>query len=650
MKDAIEISHVCLILLLVFLASITFTGCPATTMSPSEAQRISGDLSTQPPGGADDFIIVDCRLPGQIRQLGQRMVYVTRRRAVKTTAKDCAIRGGEFPVPGQSDYTMALMVWLPAAEEGNMEAQYYVGEIYQRGLGATPNYPLAAEWYRKSAAQGFAKAQMNLGYLYEKGLGVGKDPQQALRWYRRATGLSDTITLDENALSIEERHELQELREEVKRRREETRRLQPKLDQIRKDLKGTRLKLEQRSSDIENEAQRQDVARLKFEIAGYEAEIDALQNKLAQNKARMENLPAPRIEIYAPSVQTTRGVHYEERDRNLKKRPISGMVWAMAGLASFKVNQKVEPVAPDGKFKVWVPLKPTGETTVHIVAVDLRGRRTSITRRLAPSVGIYPSDLAVVDYPPINFGRYHALIIGNIDYRKLTKLKTAVNDAKRIDQVLRYKYGFNTELLLDASRDDIMTALNRFRQTLTKDDNLLIYYAGHGILDPENNRGYWLPIDADPNVNVNWISDITITDQLNIMKAKEVLIVADSCYSGILTRGTLARLESAQSAEVRYNWIEELSKGRARMVLTSGELAPVLDTVGGDHSIFAKVLLEVLESNDQIIEGDRLYQEINALVAYESEKFGLPQMPLYSAIIQAGHESGDFIFVPKKYQ
>ena len=86
------------------------------------------------------------------------------------------------------------------------------------------------------------------------------------------------------------------------------------------------------------------------------------------------------------------------------------------------------------------------------------------------------------------------------------------------------------------------------------------------------------------------------------------------------------------------------------MVLTSGELAPVLDDVGGDHSVFAKVLLEVLESNEQIIEGDLLYQQINALVVYESEKFGLKQVPLYAANIQAGHVSGDFIFVPKKYQ
>ena len=86
------------------------------------------------------------------------------------------------------------------------------------------------------------------------------------------------------------------------------------------------------------------------------------------------------------------------------------------------------------------------------------------------------------------------------------------------------------------------------------------------------------------------------------------------------------------------------------MVLTSGELKPVLDAGGGGHSVFAKVLLDVLESNDEVIEGDRLHQEINARVVYESEKYGLTQIPQYAALTQAGHESGDFIFVPKAYR
>lgn len=173
-------------------------------MPPSEARPISG-LYTEAPGGTDDFIVVDCKLPGQTRRAGQAQVYLSRGRSKKTTAKDCAARGGEFAIPGQADYTTkALMVWLPSANAGDMEAQYYVGEIYQRGLDVAPKYSRAAEWFRKAAEQGYAKAQMNLAYLYEKGLGVKKDPQQALLWYRKASGLGDSITLEANVPDMAE--------------------------------------------------------------------------------------------------------------------------------------------------------------------------------------------------------------------------------------------------------------------------------------------------------------------------------------------------------------------------------------------------------------------------------------------------------------
>ena len=79
-----------------------------------EYRRISArskDLLSQAPGGADDFIIVDCVLPGQIRQLGTGMMYISRGPSKKLTAEECATRGGEFAIPGQSDYTRALMVW-----------------------------------------------------------------------------------------------------------------------------------------------------------------------------------------------------------------------------------------------------------------------------------------------------------------------------------------------------------------------------------------------------------------------------------------------------------------------------------------------------------------------------------------------------------
>ena len=87
-------------------------------------------------------------------------------------------------------------------------------------------------------------------------------------------------------------------------------------------------------------------------------------------------------------------------------------------------------------------------------------------------------------------GSYHALVIGNNDYTDLPKLKTAVSDAETVAQVLRSDFGFDVWLLRDATRADIIIALDDYRKTLTEDDNLLIYYAGHGLLDRQTGEGF----------------------------------------------------------------------------------------------------------------------------------------------------------------
>ena len=62
----------------------------------------------------------------------------------------------------RADYRTALAVWLPAAEAGDPEAQTNAGEIFEKGLGTTPNYGAALIWYRKAAEQGYSRAQFNL--------------------------------------------------------------------------------------------------------------------------------------------------------------------------------------------------------------------------------------------------------------------------------------------------------------------------------------------------------------------------------------------------------------------------------------------------------------------------------------------------------
>jgi uncharacterized caspase-like protein len=189
--------------------------------------------------------------------------------------------------------------------------------------------------------------------------------------------------------------------------------------------------------------------------------------------------------------------------------------------------------------------------------------------------------------------------------------------------------------------------LNKLRAKLTETDNLLIYYAGHGELDQVNMRGHWLPIDADADNTANWISTIAITDILNSMSVKHILVVSDSCYSGAMTRSSLARLESGVSGKQRVDWLKAMLKTRSRTVLTSGGLKPVMDGGGGKHSVFAKAFIAALRNNNELLEGQALYREVSAGIVSIASGYGIDQVPEYAPIRYAGHESGEFFFVPK---
>jgi uncharacterized caspase-like protein len=190
--------------------------------------------------------------------------------------------------------------------------------------------------------------------------------------------------------------------------------------------------------------------------------------------------------------------------------------------------------------------------------------------------------------------------------------------------------------------------LNWFRDTLKPEDNLLIYYAGHGYLEPEIDRGYWIPIDAHKKYNTEWILLPRITDLLPLMKAKHVMIVADSCYSGKLTRTSLAKLRPDLIGEGRFNMLKTLAQKPTRTARTSGGVRPVLDMGRGGHSVFANAFLGVLEENDSILEGERLFLAVHTRVTKSAHRLHFEQIPTYSPIHLAGHESlGDFIFVPQ---
>jgi len=72
------------------------------------------------------------------------------------------------------------------AEQGDVEAQLELGNLYREGNGVSKDFKKAVEWYRKSAGQGYDVAQNALGFRYFSGTGVPKDIPEALKWFLKA--------------------------------------------------------------------------------------------------------------------------------------------------------------------------------------------------------------------------------------------------------------------------------------------------------------------------------------------------------------------------------------------------------------------------------------------------------------------------------
>ena len=632
---------------IIFLLSLL--SCMSQRVQPSSESDNKKPSIQEDRNSADEFVIVDCLLPGKLVRIGA-VTYMTPRSPVKTDTLDCELKGGEYVVHDRTSYGELLNVWLPAAEAGDSEAQYYVGEIYEKGLGLPkPNYKQAVKWYLLAAEQGLSKSQINLGALYEKGLGVEQNKQKALYWYRLASGMVEDSDYLYFGSSIDQlKTQLDEREQEIKSLKTSEKRLKNLLFAKKKELDT--LKSDNENDHESKQALRQDIAKLTSQITELQSTVSNYQNE----KTLLAAAP-PMIELVTPAVNLTRsdGTPRVTLQGQHKIQDVVGKVFSSSGLEYVVVNGVSSDVTETDDYSIFLASVPLeGEKNlITVEAKDTRGAVSHVEFQVHMDVPAGASEqhgVAKPTYEDVQFGQYHALVIGNNDYQYLSDLKTATHDAEQISTLLKERYGFQVTYLANANRSEIVSALNEYKNRLNYQDNLLIYYAGHGDLDSINERGYWLPVDAKKKDNTSWISNTFLTDILNIMQAKHVMVISDSCYSGTLSSLSMVQPDSQIPENIKLEWLKNMTQIKARMVLTSGGLSPVLDGGGGKYSIFASSLIKALTINDQVMEGNSLYRSIYHDVVKKSKTLGQVQKPDYSPIEFAGHEAGEFFFVPNK--
>ena len=229
-----------------------------------------------------------------------------------------------------------------------------------------------------------------------------------------------------------------------------------------------------------------------------------------------------------------------------------------------------------------------------------------------------------------------ALVIGVDAYQdqRIPPLSNAVNDARSVARLFETALGYETVLLANATRSDVVSAMNQLALELGPADSVIVYYAGHGQLIEATGLGYWQLADSDATQPQTWLSNTDINRLVAQIGASQVALISDSCYSGSLVSDEQIRVTAAGLNPGK------LLTRKSVVVMSSGGNEPVADDARDGHSPFAWNLMNQLKQVNNWQQGGNVFARVRFAVARE-----LPQRPRYGSSSTAGHQvGGDYLF------
>ena len=241
----------------------------------------------------------------------------------------------------------------------------------------------------------------------------------------------------------------------------------------------------------------------------------------------------------------------------------------------------------------------------------------------------------------------YALIVGNSSYTNgWDPIPGAIRDVKEIAEVLK-EQGFNVTLKTDLNRIDFSRAMSEFSLKYGKaeDNRLFFYFAGHGYtqkmvtgeeLGSLVMTNAPLP-DKDPiGFSLNSVDMQSVVTQAKIIRARHVLFMFDSCFSGSIINMRERVFLNSISDKVKYPVRQFITAGRAN------EPVP-------DQSVFKRAFLDLLEGRDEepIPDGYITGEELGQYLKVKVPKYNPNQHPQYGKIRDPILDKGDFVFVLK---
>lgn len=340
---------------------------------------------------------------------------------------------------------------------------------------------------------------------------------------------------------------------------------------------------------------------------------------------------APVIILLDPSPQ--RGLIINSAEANAT---IKGQATDPSGIKEVTINGKVVYSQRGGDFWGEITLK-YGVNKVTIGAVDLRGNKSEQVFNIEKKTGNTASS-----EPVLNKGKNYALLLAAQNYadHKIPSLENPVGDAVKLKLILKNNYNFdesNIITLFNPEKNDIKRQLLELTNIIRSEDNLLIFYAGHGIWVDKEKKGYWMLIDSKLDDANTWLPNKDVLDLIAKLPARHTLLITDACFSGSVfkTRG----LDLGKKDETNPTMVQRMNEKISRVAITSGN-----DTEVPDKSVFMKYLVKALSENkEKYLTAQKMF--INHII--ESVMTETKTEPRYGTLELAGHVGGDFIFIKK---
>jgi TPR repeat protein len=514
------------------------------------------------------------------------------------------------------DRSVALKWARLAAKQNDAAGQNVLGVCYRNGFGVEKNYSEALKWFRRAVDQGDALGQSNLGFMYRNGYGVDQNYGEALKWFRLAADQGDAfgqaqvgyMYLNGYGVSIDYADALEWFRLAAEQGDEMS---QGNLGYMYRDGLGVvkdyaeavrwfQLAANQGGSWSQNELGR-------MYLSGHGVSKDYAQAlnwfRLSANQGDSHG-QANVGYVYELGLGVAQD--FQEAARWYVLSAAQGNAFAKAKLDIAVIKNAAE--------------KMTAQSETE------RQHRTELVNAEA--------EKSRVNSTSVMMAQRRALVIGNDAYQHVGKLHNAREDAKAVADGLT-RVGYLVTLALDVNQKEMEAALRTFKGQIDGGDEVMIFYAGHGVQISAAN--YLLPIDivggSEDQIKDDAVQLQRLLDDMGEKKAKFTLAMIDACRDNPFK--TMGR-------HIGGRGLSPTTAATGQMIVFSaGTGQQALDTLGDNdkdkNGLFVRVFLKEMQRPGVTI--DRVIRKVREEVVDIAKSVGHEQVPaIYDQVV------GDFYF------